>query len=94
MHWRKLGMVFRGAGQYPWMASHAANPVAESRGGDVYRVYFSCRDRDNRSHVVLWPAPEESQRALVALVLGLLAIFGLFSVSGLIGIGNLRRSIR
>ena len=29
----------------------------------------------------------------MALVLGLLAIFGLFSVSGLIGIGDLRRSI-
>ncbi len=48
---RKLGVVFRSVGQYPWMASHAANPVAEPRGGDVYRVYFGCRDRDNRSHV-------------------------------------------
>src|ERR1022692_2446639 len=39
------------------------------------------------------PAPGAQQRALVALVLGLLAMFGLFSVSDLIGIGDLRRSI-
>ena len=38
-------------------------------------------------------APGAQQRALVAMILGLLAIFGLFSVSDLIGLGDLRRSI-
>lgn len=33
------------------MRSHAANPVAEHRGGDVFRVYFGCRDAKNRSSV-------------------------------------------
>ena len=33
------------------MRSHAANPVAEHRGGDVFRVYFSSRDEHNRSSI-------------------------------------------
>lgn len=33
------------------MVSHAANPVAESLGGDLFRVYFSPRDRNNRSSI-------------------------------------------
>jgi hypothetical protein len=33
------------------MASHAANPIAEPLEGSVYRIYFNCRDAQNRSHV-------------------------------------------
>ena len=33
------------------MLSHASNPTPESRGGDVVRVYFGCRDGGNRAHV-------------------------------------------
>jgi hypothetical protein len=51
MKWRKLGRVFAAEGQFDWMTSHAANPVAEPRGGDVFRVYFGCRDKDSRSHI-------------------------------------------
>jgi hypothetical protein len=51
MRWRKLGLVFSAREQSEWMVSHAANPVAERRGGDEFRVYFGCRDRRNRSHV-------------------------------------------
>lgn len=39
------------------------------------------------------PAPGTQQRALAALVLGLLGIFGLLSVSDLLGLGNMRRCI-
>lgn len=49
--WRKLGLVFRPAGQRPWMQTHAANPVALHLGGDRYRVYFATRDSESRSHV-------------------------------------------
>jgi hypothetical protein len=33
------------------MRTHAANPVAEHCGGDVFRVYFSSRDERNRSSI-------------------------------------------
>ena len=51
MKWIKLGHVFCASGEHPWMLSHAANPVAEWRHGDVYRVYFSARDKDRRAHI-------------------------------------------
>lgn len=51
MRWQRLGHVFTAEGQHPWMCSHASNPVPEPLGGDLFRVYFSCRDARNRSHV-------------------------------------------
>lgn len=33
------------------MCSHAANPVAEHLYDDVFRLYFSCRDKDARAHI-------------------------------------------
>jgi hypothetical protein len=51
VRWHKLGRVFGGDGQFPWMASHASVPFAERIDGDLYRIYFSCRDAQNRSHV-------------------------------------------
>ena len=33
------------------MPPDAANPVAEHRGADVFRVYFSSRDERNRSSI-------------------------------------------
>lgn len=51
MKWRKLGRIFQPENQQPWMRSHAANPVAEHRGGDVFRVYFGARDERNRTSI-------------------------------------------
>lgn len=51
MRWQRLGCAFHSAGQRPWMRSHAANPVAEHLTGDLFRVYFGCRDETNRSHI-------------------------------------------
>src|SRR5258706_7751861 len=51
MRWRKLGRVFCPDRIAPWMVSHAANPVAESRGESVCRIYFSTRDDQNRSSI-------------------------------------------
>lgn len=51
MRWRKLGRVFQPDNHHPWMRSHAANPVAEHRGADVFRIYFSPRDERNRSSI-------------------------------------------
>jgi len=51
MQWKKLGQVFAPDNHFPWMKSHAANTVAEHLYNDVFRVYFSCRDGENRSHI-------------------------------------------
>ena len=51
MRWRKLGRIFSGEGQHPWMTSHAGVPFAERIEGDLYRIYFTSRDAQNRSHV-------------------------------------------
>jgi hypothetical protein len=51
VRWRKIGRVFCPRDHHPWMRTHAANPVAEARGADTIRVYFSCRDDRNRSSI-------------------------------------------
>jgi hypothetical protein len=51
MAWRKLGQVFRPDHDFPWMRSHAANPLAEHRGGDRFRIYFGARDERNRTSI-------------------------------------------
>lgn len=51
MKWKKLGLVFCPDNNYDWMVSHAANPVAENIEGDLFRIYFSCRDAQNRSSI-------------------------------------------
>ena len=49
MKWQKLGMVFCPSGETDWMFSHASVPIAESMGDDRYKIYFSTRDKLNRS---------------------------------------------
>ena len=51
MKWTKKGLIIRPTGEHGWMVTHAMIPVAEWRRDDVYRVYFSGRDLDNRSHI-------------------------------------------
>ena len=51
MIWRRLGLLFSSAGQHDWMVSHAANPYPQLLDGDIYRVYFSARDQNQRSSV-------------------------------------------
>src|SRR3954471_6087688 len=50
MKWKKLGRVFCPEGNSTWMYSHAMIPIAEPVEGDIYRIYFSARDRLNRGH--------------------------------------------
>jgi len=51
--WQKLGLMYcpSGATRHPKLLSHAANPLPVLIDGDVYRVFFSGRDADNRSSV-------------------------------------------
>lgn len=51
MRWRKLGRIFKAAGQQPWMHSHCSMPFAEALDGTVLRVWFTPRDARNRSHL-------------------------------------------
>lgn len=52
-NWQKLGLLYcpSSDGRHPKLLSHAANPLPVPLEGDVYRVFFSGRDADNRSSV-------------------------------------------
>lgn len=49
--WKKLGCVFAPNGHYSWMQTHAANPFAKYLYDDIFRIYFNCRDKNNRSSI-------------------------------------------
>lgn len=51
--WEKLGELFRvpDGGLHPLLLSHAANPLPVHLHDDVYRVFFSSRDKDKRSSI-------------------------------------------
>ena len=51
--WKKLGLLYcpSGINRHPKLLSHAANPLPILLDGDVYRVFFSGRDAENRSSV-------------------------------------------
>ena len=50
MKWKKLGQVFCPDKHSNWMYSHAMIPIAQNIDGDLYRIYFSTRDNNNRGH--------------------------------------------
>lgn len=51
--WRKLGQLYSPEGyrRHPKLMSHAANPLPVYIEGDIFRVFFSGRDKKNRSSV-------------------------------------------
>lgn len=51
MSWRKLGRIFVPNGDLGWSRTHAALPVPERIDGDLFRIYFSSRDDQNRSSI-------------------------------------------
>lgn len=51
MYWQKLGRVFNPQGQYDWVMTHAMLPVVDHIEGDLYKIYFSGRCKDNISRV-------------------------------------------
>lgn len=50
MKWEKLGHIFCADKHSDWMFSHAMIPIAERVDGDLFRIYFSSRDKLNRGH--------------------------------------------
>lgn len=51
MPWRRLGSVFSPAGDQPWARSHASLPTPVQLDGDLFRIFYSARDAEQRSHV-------------------------------------------
>lgn len=51
MKWQKLGRFLSPTSQLFWYKSHAMLPVANHIDGDLFRVSFSGRDSENRSHI-------------------------------------------
>lgn len=49
--WEKQGLIFQPKGQRPWLVSHAAVPVADRIGENLYRIYFAARDNAKRSRI-------------------------------------------
>ncbi|MCW8276144.1 hypothetical protein IMF27_10950 [Pseudomonas sp. PCH199] len=51
--WKKLGLLYSPSrtGRHPKLLTHAANPLPVLLEGDIYRIYYSGRDIDNRSSV-------------------------------------------
>jgi len=47
--WRKLGLVYCPSGEQYWLQSHAAVPIAEHVERDIFRIYFSSRNKRNES---------------------------------------------
>jgi hypothetical protein len=50
MAWRKIGKIFCSDRQRDFMVSHASCPQAVQLDGDLYRIWFAPRDRNNRSY--------------------------------------------
>ena len=51
MNWIKQGQLFEVTGKSSLALTHAANPLPLHLSGDVYRIYYSARDEDNKSSV-------------------------------------------
>lgn len=49
--WKKQSNIFCGNGQHDWMQSHASNPTPVILSDKIVRIYFSCRDLENQSHI-------------------------------------------
>ena len=49
--WKKLGCVFAPNQKYDWMNSHAAQPLAVNIQGDLFRIFFSSRNKNNAASV-------------------------------------------
>ena len=49
--WTKLGMIYSVNNDHSKLISHASNPLAKHLYGDVYRIFYSGRDTENKSSV-------------------------------------------
>ena len=38
--WTKVSRIFCPENNFPWMKTHASNPVADHLEGSIFRIYF------------------------------------------------------
>lgn len=65
--WQKLGLLYtpEEKKRHPKLLTHAANPLPIHIEGDVYRIFFSGRDEQNRSSVGAVDVDIVNQKVLV-----------------------------
>ena len=51
MKWEKLGQILAPQTSLFWNQSHVMLPTADHIEGNLFRIYYSGRDKDNRSHI-------------------------------------------
>ena len=49
--WKKLGKIFSAVPIDPYLQTHASNPMPLHLKDNIYRVFYSGRDKQNRSSV-------------------------------------------
>lgn len=49
--WKKQGLIITPQRNLWWMQTHAMLPTVDFVKDDLYRIYFSGRDKENRSHI-------------------------------------------
>lgn len=65
--WKKLGVIFKPEGQYPWMKSHACVPTAIQLDPDTIRVYFAPRNQKGQSIPVYMDVRSEDPTSVLKL---------------------------
>ena len=65
MKWTKQGLIFAPDKNFEWMQTHASVPIADERGDDALRIYFSTRDGRGRSHVAYVEVDADEPRRVV-----------------------------
>lgn len=51
VRWEKRGLFIRPDKRLFWAKTHAMIPTPENISDDLFKIYFSGRDKDNRSHI-------------------------------------------
>ena len=50
-NWKKKGQIFKIKSNNPYLISHASNPLAFHLNNNLFRIFFSARDFNNKSSV-------------------------------------------
>ena len=50
-NWKKLGQIFQVDNSNPYLCSHAANPLAIHLENNIFRIFYSGRNKENKSSV-------------------------------------------
>lgn len=51
MKWQKLGQIYKVNNQNPYLVTHASNPLPMFLDKDIFRIYYSGRNEENKSSV-------------------------------------------